>query len=1611
MKRLLAIALVSLAAASAFGQKGPLDQLGFHPEKLYDFSNTDSVSLFNGNLIVSVPIGIRYPVSSTLSYQLSLVFNGKVVDEETWCEPYFEPSNSECTGLNIRKRTYPNLRSNAGNGWRVSLGRLLAPVDTTLLQDTLNDPSWVYEGPSGDEHALTDPGSLTTFKGNTLAGLRMREVDSQTREIEFGSGEIHQFILEHSLWRLKQIRDRFGNHVDISYTYLQNCSATLSAEELAACKASPDYEREGSWSITDSAGRHHSVSMVNYASMDAGWSRGQQVSSIDLEGLGGRRAVYSFAYTTANTPVANVPNLVSVTQPDLTQYSFAGTLDKITYPTGGTVSYTYDDYHFAPQDSVCATATSRGVVSRSIADGSTSRIWNYLQEMGLGVPATANLTDPCGTNDNRLNGPFYWARTSVVAPLAADNHRTRTDHYFSIFADMLTDGNGAGGLEFQTTTRLPGQGVQKYGHSGVIGVPPPSARRKAVVWGSYSVGGEIDASDDPAHPDRLRLLATEIYADCDYTGDCTNGTLLRSTNDRYTGDVIPAPQPPGTGRATDTVRLLSSRTVYNDDAHCGSGTETCFRQVTYGDDNGADQFRKTTAESNFPHAQTVTTTVQYPTWSAADLSNDSKLWLLGTYSEKTRSEGGVTARETFCFDNAGALTRHRVLAGAVAGPNDLLQVFSYDTHGNVQFASDYGADVQTLDTGSDICSIALPSQPRYQVENTYTAGVPATSRYYDRTSGSPLGFFSFDRTIDSSTGAVTASRDTAGVATLYSYYPTSSNRLPWPALPPRLDSVTSPATAVTTYTYTSATGSAGASFTPAKVASATNAASGTLASQFVFDGLGRLVRSSALGPNGWNATETTFDEEGRTATRSEPESTGNAPPSGSLVAAYKTLYKYDALGRTKTITAPDNSTTTFDYVGDRQKTRTSSIWTGSAQPVSVTEQYDGSGRLASVTEKSGPTSATSVTGGDVTTSYSYDVAGRLSSVKMDGSARVGGTIQNRIFDYDGRGLLRWESQPESGMTSYTYDARGHVISKIQSAANSQFDLNYSYDSAERITRIDGRNPFYPGGNQTEFRVLKEFVYGTDNGSVQKGGSTVTDFRKGKLVTAIRHNYGETSSEAEYDIQDTYQYADVAGRKTDRATTITKIFGGGATALPELGMSVAYDDLDQQTTLKYPMCVGCGAPPQDPDRSLMTRGYTGGRLTSLSRPGSPSTINIATITYWPNGLRNVVTHANSIVDTQTVTDMPRPSQLEFATYDRCVRPAFVIQPASAPVSGGSATLSVTVSGTGPFTYEWYDLSQPAGPIRSQAGVTATTDSITVSPTTTTSYYVTVSNPCGFEQSQTAQVAVNACPTPATGVIQAVAQPDGTWILTPNPVARQGCTYSWERLSPDAATLGSSKTQAVGQLSATTTYRLTITDACGSATGQVTINVPLPITTGLQATWSSSLGQVSLTWPAMAGNPQYTVERRSLGGGWEFVNTTAGTTYPDTTVAALRTYVYRVTASNGGRTDYDVATTMTFVQAVPRQLVTATPMNSMLDAVNKVRAAAGWPAVTWSNILAANDPVPEPGQLITARQVMACRARMNEALQALGVRVGDYTDPDLVRLSIKADYINEVERRAQ
>lgn len=90
---------------------------------------------------------------------------------------------------------------------------------------------------------------------------------------------------------------------------------------------------------------------------------------------------------------------------------------------------------------------------------------------------------------------------------------------------------------------------------------------------------------------------------------------------------------------------------------------------------------------------------------------------------------------------------------------------------------------------------------------------------------------------------------------------------------------------------------------------------------------------------------------------------------------------------------------------------------------------------------------------------------------------------------------------------------------------------------------------------------------------------------------------------------------------------------------------------------------------------------------------------------------------------------------------CLPPSITQQPSNATISsGGTAQLSVTAAGTGPLSYQWY--SSASGLVNG-----ATTATISVSPSVSTSYWVRVSGQCAPSvDSNSALVTVKTCTAP-------------------------------------------------------------------------------------------------------------------------------------------------------------------------------------------------------------------------------------------------------------------------
>ena len=120
------------------------------------------------------------------------------------------------------------------------------------------------------------------------------------------------------------------------------------------------------------------------------------------------------------------------------------------------------------------------------------------------------------------------------------------------------------------------------------------------------------------------------------------------------------------------------------------------------------------------------------------------------------------------------------------------------------------------------------------------------------------------------------------------------------------------------------------------------------------------------------------------------------------------------------------------------------------------------------------TPAQTVWSGFAVTQYKYDALGNLYCVEQHGDATgtacpaapfsataspVAPDPNNpwrlRLFAYDSLSRLRWASNPESGVITYTYDADGNLLQKTSPAPNqtgtATQTVSYCYDALHRVT--------------------------------------------------------------------------------------------------------------------------------------------------------------------------------------------------------------------------------------------------------------------------------------------------------------------------------------------------------------------------------------------------------------------------------------------------------------------------------------------------------------------------------------------------------------------------------
>ncbi len=182
-----------------------------------------------------------------------------------------------------------------------------------------------------------------------------------------------------------------------------------------------------------------------------------------------------------------------------------------------------------------------------------------------------------------------------------------------------------------------------------------------------------------------------------------------------------------------------------------------------------------------------------------------------------------------------------------------------------------------------------------------------------------------------------------------------------------------------------------------------------------------------------------------------------------------------------------------------------------------------------------------------------------------------------------------------------------------------------------------------------------------------------------------------------------------------------------------------------------------------------------------------------------------------------------------------------------------------------------------------------NSVTVSPTTTTTYTVTATDPVtGCSNTATKDIVVTPVTATATSNAGGTVCQGTSVQLTAVPAGGAPFTYSW---SDGTSVVGTTETVTVSP-TATTLYTVTVTDACSNTTtANVTVTVNNPAVTSTTPGTRCGIGTVTLQ---ATGEPGATLNWYAAATGGTPLGT--GTSYTTPSIDATTTYY--VGASNGG-----------------------------------------------------------------------------------------------------------------
>lgn len=1192
-------ALTLFLPAIAAAQRDTLRKRGLSADTGYQVGNIDHVNLFNGNMVVTIPIGINYPVGPNLSYQLNLIYNSYSWDHETMdCPAAYE-------------YPIPEKSNNGGFGWTLSMGRLLAP------EARVYGERWKYVAPDGSHHGfyneLHDSSASTANVqySHDSNYLRFRRFPSGSTvcESEIPAGaDVECAIVEMSNGNVMEFRN-FGGDPDIVNPPTEpDFRHVMTRDPFGNWIKSTYNDNSGSddtWVITDSHDRTHTV---NFA--DGTTPAFKRIKTVDLASFSGGTATYTLNFgDSAKTldrqgflPAAcNLSSTVDVLTldrlilPDNSFYEFtyyededadvlSGGMESLRLPTGGKFEWTYKQHGFIRSNNN-PDAPLPGPKPHAPPDG------NFV----YGVETKKTFVDD---GDSTPEGiwTYDYAKSSGSAP----GDSTVKCHNETIVTDPL------------------GHQSVHYFSTSVVNEP----------W-SY---GLPFTRCDSQYSNTPPFLSVELFEGSRDTGELVRSTYVDYDSDKFTTEL----------HIEQNSRLKYQKTVFHDD-------DDKYRETTWSDFDNYGHYQTQVEGGDFSSVDARTTTVNY---EPIDTTN---VWLLNNWTERKVTVNAVDAITQACFDSqTGFLSRTRTLVGDSPADNDILHVFieeedGTDGLGRAERHLMYGGDVNSGITDNDytdLCEMDLPAEgdAEYRTDNTYTDSVLSKAVAIDPCDNEEILILT-DNDIDANTGLVSERRDAAGISTVLTH--DTRGRL-----------VKENPTGIGAVRYVYVLPTTGNPDDTARLTVLdcpfSNSSCGTgnarTFQRLRYDGLGRMFEERIKLPTGPATVATHKRQIGYNAMGWKIEESQWADV--DMTGLLKTVYsEHDRFGRVGKIQPPDvtnNPDTKFTYAGERIRTKNVKIQETTGEKTSlVTEVYNARGLLLEVCENRSAAWTGTCGGVGIPTLYSYDVGDRLTYVCANASGSSCG--QERDFIYDNRGFLVSETHPELNnlATTYSYDSRGNVLLRDAPggpSASPDFDLEYLYDPAGRLTQVWEAN----GGSPS--RLLKEYFYGYAN------HTPTSDYRKGKLIQTIRYNWIDAveplpfanEGNNEVRVSETFQYQGPGGRVSARQTRRT--FAGLTGEAVIFNFSQTYNDLGLVEEVTYPDCShnleGCAsvAPPRKVKYS-----YTEGFLTKVEDSTDSTNLQgIAdSLTYQAGGMLHEIIHGNGVTETVAINSndgMQRPERI-------------------------------------------------------------------------------------------------------------------------------------------------------------------------------------------------------------------------------------------------------------------------------------------------------------------------------------------------------------------------------